>query len=72
MAITAVFNGYKRFCECLILFNLRYKQTVFKGREPFEFKTFKVLLQRVNKMMESLSNEEEVLVLLLFLEYNIL
>ena len=72
MAITTMFNGYKRFCKCMILFNLRYKQAVFKVREPFEFKTFKVLLQRVNKMMESLSNEEEVLVLLLFLEYNIL
>ena len=40
MVITIMFKGYKRFCKCLILFNLRYKQTVSKVKEVFEFKNF--------------------------------
>ena len=35
-----MFKGYKRFYKCLILFNLQYKQTVFKVKKVFEFKNY--------------------------------
>ena len=40
VVITTIFKGYERFCKCLILFNLGYKQTVLKLKEVFEFKNF--------------------------------
>ena len=43
-----MFKGYKRFCKCLILFNLQYKQTVLKVKEVFEFKNIYVLIKGVN------------------------
>ena len=43
MVITIMFKGYKRFSRCLILFNLRYKQTVLKVKEVFEFKMHRSL-----------------------------
>ena len=52
MVITIMFKGYKRFCKCLVLFNLQYKKLVLKVKEIFGFKNFKVLIKGVNRIME--------------------